>query len=155
MDLISGETLLANLFVLRFPILTAVLLVALPLIALRLAKPLLANLFDLTALQAVAVTIAACVMAWTALFSGWVVMSYGPVRFGIAPLSFVPEAQVPPWSIIWAIAALPLPLLVSAWFLFRKKSSHNARTLSCGSSRGICRISPACDFWPSTTRLHC
>jgi hypothetical protein len=78
MDLIPGETLLAHLFVLRFPILTAVLLVALPLIALRLAKPLLANLFDLTPLKAVAVTIAACVMAWTALFSGWVVMSYGP-----------------------------------------------------------------------------
>jgi hypothetical protein len=109
-----SESLVAHVFVLRFPIMTALLLVLLPVIALRFAKPLLANLFDLNELQAMAVTITACVAAWTSLITGWVTVYYGPTRFGLKTLPYLQIPEVPPWQSFALVCILPLPLLISA-----------------------------------------
>jgi hypothetical protein len=109
-----SESLVAHVFVLRFPITTALLLVLLPVIALRFAKPLLANLFDLNELQAMAVTITACVAAWTSLITGWVTVYYGPTRFGLKTLPYLQIPEVPPWQSFALVCILPLPLLISA-----------------------------------------
>jgi hypothetical protein len=53
------ESFLPHFFVLRFPLITILFLLLFPLIALRLARSLLANLLDLTGLQMSPVTVAA------------------------------------------------------------------------------------------------
>jgi hypothetical protein len=108
-------------------------LFALPLVSLKFARALLANLFDLTALQTVAVTIAACVTAWTSLITGWVVVSYGPVRFGFNALPLLWISEVPPWQSFVIVCLLPLPLLVSA-------AVYSVRQLATTSSRFILGI---------------
>ncbi len=107
-----SESIVAHLFVLRFPILTALLLLVLPLIALKFARSLLANLLDLTGMQAMGVTITACVAAWTSLITAWVTICYGPTRFGFQALLRI--SDVPPWQSFVVVCMLPLPLLISA-----------------------------------------
>ena len=125
------ESIIAHLFVLRFPILTALLLVLLPLLALKFARPLLANLFDLNGLQAIAVTITACVAAWTSLITAWVIICYGPARFGLGTLPGLQISEVPPWqSFLW-VCLLPLPLLISAGvYSVRQLATTSARFLA-------------------------
>jgi hypothetical protein len=129
----SWESVLSHLAVLRFPLVTALVLLALPLISLRFARPLLANLFDLKGLQVVAVTITACLTAWTSLITGWVVVSYGPVRFGFGALPRLWISEVPPWQSFVAVCLLPLPLLISA-------AVYSVRQLATTASRFLMGI---------------
>jgi hypothetical protein len=124
----SWESVLSHLAVLRFPLVTALVLLGLPLVALKLARPLLANLFDMTALQAVAVTVTACIATWTSLITGWVVVCYGPLRFGFGALPLFYISEVPPWQSFVVVCLLPLPLLISA-------ARYSVRELTTTSSR--------------------
>ena len=127
----STESIIAHLFVLRFPIITALLLVLLPLLALKFARPLLANLLDLNGLQAIAVTITACVAAWTSLITAWVIICYGPTRFELGTLPGLQVSEVPPWHSFLLICLLPLPLLISAGvYSVRELATTPARFLA-------------------------
>jgi Patatin-like phospholipase len=110
----SWESAVSHLVVLRFPLLTAFFVLIFPVIALKAAKPLLANLFDLNGLQAIAVTITACITAWTSLITGWVVVTYGPIRFGFNSFSVLRIQDIPPWQSFAIVSLLPLPLIFSA-----------------------------------------
>ena len=130
------ESFLPHFFVLRFPLITILFLLLFPLIALRLARSLLANLLDLTGLQMTPVTVAACVMSWTALLTGWMLLSYGPARFGLQHPPFGPLIEVPPWSLVWAMSLIPLPLLVSALRYSIKQQTTTWRRLAWGIAAG-------------------
>src|ERR1700722_16127526 len=121
-----SESFVAHLIALGFPIVTALLLLLFPLLALRFARSLLANLLDLTGPQAMAVTIAACVTAWTSMVTAWVILSYGPVRFGLTPLSFFHIREVPPWQTFALCPVLTLPLLFCAGVYSIQELTTNA-----------------------------
>jgi hypothetical protein len=132
------ESLLPHLFVLRFPLMTAFFLLFFPLLALKLARSLLANLLDLTGLQIVPVTVATCVMSWTALITGWMVLSYGPARFGLQQPAFRPLTEVPRWSLVWTMCLIPVPLLLSALRYSVKQQTTRWQRLAWGIAAGYC-----------------
>ncbi len=128
-----SESIIAHILVLRFPIVTALLLLLFPLLALRFARPLLVNLLDLNGLQAMAVTVAASVTAWASLITAWVTAYYGPTRFGLKALPYLQIPEVPPWQTFVLVCLLPLPLLICA-------GVYSVRELATTASRFIAGV---------------
>jgi hypothetical protein len=73
------KELVPFLMLARVPLLCALVLVVFPLSSLR--SSLFANLLDITPRGMSVVTLAGLSTAWTTLVTGWVVMSYGHLRF--------------------------------------------------------------------------
>ncbi len=80
-------TLIAYLYLLRFPMLFLVAFLALPWVALRTnARSLLAGLFDIdSGGRMFFVCVAAYTTAWSIMETWWLVMAYAPQRFGVPP----------------------------------------------------------------------
>jgi hypothetical protein len=80
--------LLAYAYLLRFPILTGAAVVGLVAAAFSIARPLLANLFDVhERFGLLALSFTAFVTAWVIMVASRLVLLYGAVRFQLEPLS--------------------------------------------------------------------
>jgi hypothetical protein len=136
------DTLLPYFFVLRFPLLTLAFLLAFPIIALRFARSLLANLFDLTAFQAIGVSFAACALSWTSVITGFMMLTYGNARFG---LRSVPVDRLPNW-IFPVVFALAVPLLVCAFKYSVEQNTAKWTSLILGGLTGFALFLPVALF---------
>lgn len=114
--------LIELIWMLRFPVLIAAFLLFFPTLALKKARPLLAGLLDLRPRQAVPVTIAACIAAWSSMLCFWAIAREGPERIG-APIGmpswFAARLHGLSWQpVFWSLFALscllPLRLLLAA-----------------------------------------
>lgn len=109
-------------WMLRFPVLIAAFLLFFPTLALKKARPLLAGLLDLRPRQAVPVTVAACIGAWSCMLCFWAIAREGPERIGAAiemPSWFAVRIHGLSWQpVFWSLFALscllPLRLLLAA-----------------------------------------
>jgi hypothetical protein len=128
----SWESLVSHVFVLRFPILTALMLLFFPILALKFARPVLANLLDLNGLQAVGVTVTACVTSWTSLMTAWMVIFYGPARYGFKAVGFLSIPEAPPWQMFVLACLLTVPLLASAGFYSIRELATTGFRFSAG-----------------------
>ena len=96
------------------PLLTVAFVLALPYVALRKLRPLLSGLLDLTALQAIAVTVAACLASWSAMLTFRVTYIYRPLRIShVWPADGFPK-PFPSVTTVVTFAFVTLPLMVSA-----------------------------------------
>lgn len=114
--------LIEVLWMLRFPVFIAAFLLFFPTFALKNARPLLAGLLDLRPRQAVPVTVAACMAAWSSMLCFWAIAREGPERIGAAiemPSWFIARFHGLSWqAVFWSLFALscllPLRLLLAA-----------------------------------------
>ncbi len=108
----------------RVPLLCALVLVVFPLSSLR--SSLFANLLDITPRGMSVVTLAGLSTAWTTLVTGWVVMSYGHLRFH--GITFQTSLELPqPVHFAWS-GLLTLPLIGAVlWYSPRQLSSGQGR----------------------------
>lgn len=110
-----GRRLLAVLtwaYLLRFPLLTAAALVALPLAArFTAAGSLLLNLFDLTWRRIFVVSLAAFLAAWSVMVTARLARLYGPRRFRVVPARISPALR---WWQLFASALPALPVVIVA-----------------------------------------
>ncbi|HWQ32766.1 MAG TPA: patatin-like phospholipase family protein [Blastocatellia bacterium] len=99
-------------YLLRFPLLTAAALVALPLAArFTGASSLLLNLFDLNWRRILVVSLAALLAAWSVMVTARLARLYGPRRFRVVPARISPALR---WWQVFAYAMLALPLIIVA-----------------------------------------
>lgn len=123
----DAKALVPFLMLARVPLLCASFLVLFPLISFK--SSLFANLFDVTPQGMIVVTLASLTTAWTTLVTGWVILSYGHLRFygiGFQPSSELPEMVHFAWS-----AWLTLPVIAgSLWYSLRQLPIRSNRTLS-------------------------
>src|SRR5262249_16236141 len=108
----SWHELLPFLMLTRVPLLSALALVLLPVISLKFARPLLANLFDMDLGGMAVVTLSALCASWTTLLTGWVIFSYGSFRF--PGVSFQPVAALPRAHNYAFAALLAIPTILAA-----------------------------------------
>lgn len=84
----SFRDALPYLYLLRVQILTFLVLVSFPFIALWFAPNLLMGVFDVTPLGMAFVALGAALASWTVMVTAWQVFLYGPERFHIRPFPF-------------------------------------------------------------------
>src|SRR5260370_23466290 len=92
----------------RFPLLTALLLVALaPLSLYSGLESLLRGLFDLKPWGIVFVAMGSLLGAWTVMITWWLVAAYGHQRFGVAPIGveFPPSRKA---TVLFGLLAVPM-----------------------------------------------
>ncbi|MFL6350919.1 MAG: hypothetical protein ACJ74Z_03595 [Bryobacteraceae bacterium] len=148
-------------FCVALPIFTSLLLPLFPILALKFARPLLANLLDLNGLQAVAVTVTACVTSWTALITAWMVVSYGPARYEFKAVSVLSIPEIPPWKMFVLACLLTLPLLASAGFYSVRELATTRVRFLAGVAGGysIAALLALSGWlalrWESGIRKHC
>jgi len=95
------------LYLLRVPLLTGLVMAALPFVALATdARSLLANFFDVPDTGIVWVTVAALITAWSVMITSWLIVLYGSRRFKVAPIriAFPPK---PVHLAVFGLLALP------------------------------------------------
>ena len=99
---------LPYLYLQRFPLLTALILVALTLFSLRsVFTYLLHGLYDLKPWGFFFVVLASLLTAWTAMVTFWIIAAYAPARFGTPPLGVTfPPGRVP--VVLFAVLAVPV-----------------------------------------------
>jgi Patatin-like phospholipase len=108
------------LYLLRVQLLSIVLLLSFPLIALWCAPNLLRGIFDVTPIGMIFITLGAVLANWTVIVTASQVVLYGPQRFRIRPFpirsSFFEESsgRVGQWPVF---AILSLPCLLAALFV--------------------------------------
>ena len=111
---VPWRELLPFLMLTRVPLLSALALVLLPVIALKFARPLLANLFDMDLGGMAVVTLSALCASWTTLLTGWVIFSYGSSRFpGVV---FRASSELPHAQNYAFAALLAIPTLIAILF---------------------------------------
>ena len=90
---------------------------------------LFANLLDVTPRGMIVVTLAGLATAWTTLVTGWVVLSYGYLRF--PGITFQPSSELPqPVHFAWS-ALLTLPVVAgSLWYSLRQLPTRPNRMSS-------------------------
>lgn len=107
-----GLKFLTWIYLLRFPLLTAAALVALPLVAaLTVARSLLLNLFDLGWGHIFWVSLLAFLAAWSVMVTARLVQLYGARRVRLVPVRVSPALR---WWQVFAFAMLALPLIIVA-----------------------------------------
>jgi len=106
------------IYVLRFPILTWILLVGLPFIALFTSiSSVLENLFDLTERGMFAFSLAAFTTSWTIMLTATLILIYSDKRFG----GFVPARSIDKYRLFrwrWAIPFFTLSAVPMIWGAF-------------------------------------
>ncbi len=121
----DAKALVPFLMLARVPLLCALLLVIFPLFSLR--SSLLANLLEVTPRGMVVVTLATFSTAWTTLVTGWVIISYGYLRFHGIVLRNAWELPQPV-HFVWS-SALTLPVIAAVlWFSSHQISPKVSRT---------------------------
>jgi hypothetical protein len=123
----DAKALVPFLMLGRVPLLCAALLFLFPLISFK--NSLFANLFDVTPQGMIVVTLASLATAWTTLVTGWVILSYGYLRFH--GITFRPGSELPQTvHFVWS-ASLTLPVIAgSLWYSLRQLPIRSNRTLS-------------------------
>lgn len=96
------------------PLLTLAFLLVFPWLALRALRQLLSGLLDLTSLQAIAVTITACLTSWSAMIACWLVYSYSPLRMTVLWATPLTRSPILFLATVFIFAFATLPLTVSA-----------------------------------------
>jgi hypothetical protein len=109
---------LPYIYVLRFPILTWILLVGLPFIALFTSiSSVLGNLFDLTEKGMFAFSLAAFTTSWTIMLTATLILIYSDQRFGgFAPARSIDKYRLFRWR--WAIPFFTLSAVPMIWGAF-------------------------------------
>ncbi len=107
---------LPYLYLLRVPIITLLVLLTFPFIALWAAPTLLRGIFDVSAPGMVFVALGAILASWTVMVTAWQVLLYGPERFHIRPFPLSSSLLTQPPSLaghlpIFAIFSLPSILM--------------------------------------------
>ena len=114
----SWGTAAAYIALMRVPLLTAVLLIALPFLSFHTgARSLLRGLFDLKPASLFIVTLAALAVSGTASMTGYLVLNDAHARFGVGPQP-LPDAWLHS-SLLWLsiMFAIALPLISYAIYL--------------------------------------
>jgi hypothetical protein len=110
----------------RVPLLCAAVLFLFPLISFK--SSLFANLFDVTPQGMIVITLASLATAWTTLVTGWVILSYGYLRFH--GITFQPSSELPRMVHFAWSASLTLPVIAgSLWYSLRQSPTKSNRTL--------------------------
>jgi hypothetical protein len=101
-------------YLIRFPLLTAVALVAIPYVAFRTgASALLENLFDLDPGGVLLVTMAALLAAWSVMVTARLALIYCNERFGVAPAKI---DYLLKWRHILLFGLLALPIIAGVLY---------------------------------------
>jgi len=79
-----GEAL-PYVYLLRVPLISLLLLITFPFVAIWFAPSLLRGIFDVTQYGIGFVTLTATLTSWTLMVTAWQIFLYGPERFGIPP----------------------------------------------------------------------
>lgn len=110
---LQGHNIAEYIILMRVPLIIALLLAVLPVLAFRTgARSLLRGLFDLTPLSLFAVTLTTVAVAGMVCTSAYIVLNDGYLRFGIHK---VPDAVLPAWwGWLLIILALSLPVIISS-----------------------------------------
>jgi hypothetical protein len=104
--------LLTWIYLLRFPLLMALVLVALPVIAwFTEARSLLQNLFDLNSRRIFVVSLTAFLAAWSVMVTTRLARLYGAIRFRVAPAGIRSKLK---WRNVFAWSALAWPVTIGA-----------------------------------------
>ncbi len=121
----DAKALVPFLMLARVPLLCAAVLFLFPPISFK--SSLFANLFDVTPQGMIVVTLASLATAWTTLVTGWVILSYGHLRFH--GITFQPSSELPlmvhfAWS-----ASLTLPVITGClWYSLSQLPIRSNRT---------------------------
>ncbi len=111
---------LPNIYLLRFPLLFAIILLFFPFVALKTpSSSLFAGIFDLAGTSSVKtggrmffVALLALNVAWTILETFWLVLLYAPERFGVSQLP--PKWTKKQHALVFALLAAPI-LVGAVW----------------------------------------
>ncbi|MEW6127387.1 MAG: patatin-like phospholipase family protein [Acidobacteriota bacterium] len=124
----TGQTILQTvldilpyLYLMRMPIVTALLLVAIPYLAYKTnASALLKGLFDVRGFGLSVVALLSFLTAWTILFTSKLVLFQGPKRFStLTPLPLNPDF---PWY-DYLVGLLAVPMIIGAFMNFKSSFS--------------------------------
>src|SRR5260370_4413540 len=111
---------LPNIYLLRFPLLFAIILLFFPFVALKTpSSSLFAGIFDLAGTSSLKtggrmffVALLALNVAWTILETFWLVLLYAPERFGVSQLP--PKWTKKQHALVFALLAAPI-LVGAVW----------------------------------------
>ncbi len=110
--------LLPYIYVLRFPILTWVLLVFLPYFAFNTGvSAIVANLFDVTPKGMFAFSLAAFTLSWTIMLTATLILIYSDARFGFVSARKIDKYKLFRWR--WALPFFCLSAVPMIWAAFR------------------------------------
>jgi Patatin-like phospholipase len=118
----------------RVPLLTAGLLVALPFLAFSTgARSLLRGLFDLTPLSLFVVTLTTFALAGTACMTSYLILAHASERMGIVHESV--HSLPPAWFWVFLVVVLSLPVVLSA-FVFSSRHRPGYVRFLCALGAG-------------------
>lgn len=130
---------LPYVYLLRVQLLTIVLLLSFPFIALWAAPNLLRGIFDVTPRGMTFVALAAILASWTVTVTASQVLRYGPERFHIQPFPIRrPIFNGPPgsWGQALAFAILAMPTILAAAFVSKNDGTSTYLWLVLGAAGG-------------------
>jgi hypothetical protein len=141
----------------RVPILIALTLVALPLLAFFTgARTLLKGLFDLSPASLFVVTLSSMAVAGTACSTASIVLSHASERFGAAPI--LRERLPGSWTWLAILVSLTLPTVVFAVDYSRRQKRSVGSLLgaaAAGLAAGFCVVAPlAFDGSPLVRKVY-
>ena len=123
------NTVLPYLYFCRFPLVFALALALLPLVALQGAPSLLANLFWLSRSGIILVSFLATLGGWVCLITLEIILAYGPNRFGL------PRPPLPRWLLRYRVplfGLLGLPVILTAALRSPPPLFGNLRSAAAG-----------------------